>query len=117
VTFQNDKENTLLSTDEVFEMNHLSSGKINILKTHLVTITGRHESYYLRIYKSVKILNGNLSVGHILLDSGATHASYISKELVDKHLDVWKDNITWMNRSVTLDDTKTVKPVFGVITL
>jgi hypothetical protein len=82
-------------------MNHLSSGKIDILRTHLATITGiyeLHKSYYLRINKSGKILNGNIPVGHILLDSGATHASYISKELVDKHLDIWKDNITWMNR-------------------
>jgi hypothetical protein len=99
MTFQNGEANALVIMKEMFEMNHLSLSKIDILRTHLATITGRHKSNYLRIYKSGEILNGNISVGYILLDSRAAHASYISKELVDKHLVIWKENITWMNGS------------------
>jgi hypothetical protein len=105
VALQNGETNALVSMKAMFEMHHLFLSKIDFFRTHLATITGRHKSYYLRIYESGKILNGNISVGHILLGSGATHASYFSKELVAKHLDIWKENITWMNGSVMIGDT------------
>jgi hypothetical protein len=112
VIFENAGMNALVSIMEEFEVNHLSLNKIDTLRLHLAAITGRHKDYYLRMYKSAKILNGNISVSNILLDSGATHASYISKELVDKHMNIWNGYITWTKGSVTLGDAKTIKPVY-----
>jgi hypothetical protein len=92
VIFENAEMNALVSIMEEFGVYHLSLNKI-ALQLHLAVITGRHKAYYLRIYKSGKVLNGNISVCNILLDSGATHASYISKELIDKYMDIWNGYI------------------------
>jgi hypothetical protein len=64
-----------VSMMEMFKVNYWSLSKIYILRTHSATITGRHKSSYLCIHKSGKILNRNISLGHILLDSGATNVS------------------------------------------
>jgi hypothetical protein len=101
---------------EMNEVNHLSLTNMDTLRLHLAATSG-HKAYHLRIYESGKVLNGNINVSNILLDSGVTHASYISKELVDKHMDIWNGNITWTKGSVTLGDAKPIKPVYGVITL
>jgi hypothetical protein len=37
--------------------------------------------------------------------------------LVDEHINIWNGRITWTKGSVKLGDAKTIKPVYGVITL
>jgi hypothetical protein len=44
--------------------------------------------YSFYTFGSMEVLNGILEMERVLFDTGATHASYISKEFVDKHREV-----------------------------
>jgi hypothetical protein len=56
---------------EEFEVNHLSLDKIDTLRLPLAAITGRHKAYPLRIYKSGKVPNENIT-SNILLNENIT---------------------------------------------
>ena len=46
----------------------------------------------------------NMRIADILFDTGASHSSYISKDLVDIYRDTWIYNMEKTNSSVTLGD-------------
>ena len=43
----------------------------------------------------------------VLMDTGALHSSYISKNLVDKHRDAWRGKVMHVDGRDCLDDDKT----------
>ena len=43
----------------------------------------------------------------VLMDTGALHSSYISRDLVDKHRDAWRGKVMHVNGKVRLGDNKT----------
>ena len=43
----------------------------------------------------------------VLLDTGALHSSYISRDLVDKHRDAWRGKVMHVDEKDCLDDNKT----------
>ena len=64
------------------------------------------------------LFNGvRVCVSKILLDSGAIHSSYISKNLVDSNRDVWDGAIRKVDGKVTLGDNSTTVSVDETVTL
>jgi hypothetical protein len=58
-----------------------------------MNMTGRRKNYVKHVLVDAKVVldeKNILTVNDILLDTGATHASYIDKDLVDRHREVWK---------------------------
>ena len=61
-----------------------------------------------RMYKDATICTDNLGnsleieIKDVLFDTGASHSSYISKELVEKHRAEWKNYIRQVEAEVTL---------------
>jgi hypothetical protein len=51
------------------------------------------------------------------LDTGATHASYIDKDLVDRHRKVWKDRIRALHAAVKFGDNKTSQEINEIVML
>jgi hypothetical protein len=43
----------------------------------------------------------------VLMDTGALHSSYISRDLVDKHRDAWRGKVMHVERKDCLGDNKT----------
>jgi hypothetical protein len=43
----------------------------------------------------------------VLMDTGALHSSYISRDLVDKHRDVWRGKVMHVDGEDCLGDNKT----------
>ena len=64
------------------------------------------------------LFNGvRVCVSKFLLDSGAIHSSYISKNLVDSNRDVWDGAIRKVDGKVTLGDNSTTVTVDERVTL
>jgi len=55
------------------------------------------------------IVCGNIyfDLEKVLLDTGALHSSYISRDLVDKHRDAWRGKVVQCDGKVRLGDNKT----------
>ena len=76
-----------------------------------------------RMYKDATIRSGDTSnpseieIKDILFDTGASHSSYISKDLVDKYRSEWKDKIRPVEARVTLADNTTQIPIIEEIEL
>ena len=43
----------------------------------------------------------------VLMDTGALHSSYISRDLVDKHRDAWRGKVMYVDGKDCLGDNKT----------
>ena len=43
----------------------------------------------------------------VLMDTGALHSSYISRDLVDKHMDAWREMVMHVDGKDCLGDNKT----------
>ena len=43
----------------------------------------------------------------VLMDTGALHSSYISRDLVDKHRDAWRGKVMHVDGKDCLGDNKT----------
>jgi hypothetical protein len=75
------------------------------------------------MYKDATIRSGDTSnpseieIKDILFDTGASHSSYISKDLVDKYRSEWKDKIRPVEARVTLADNTTQIPIIEEIEL
>ena len=76
-----------------------------------------------RMYKDATIRSGDTSnpseieIKDILFDTGASHSSYISKDLVDNYRSEWKDKIRPVEARVTLADNTTQIPITEEIEL
>ena len=46
-------------------------------------------------------------LGRVLMDTGALHSSYISRDLVDKHSDAWRGKVMHVDGKDCLGDNKT----------
>ena len=46
-------------------------------------------------------------LGRVLMDTGALHSSYISRDLVDKHRDAWRGKVMYVDGKDCLGDNKT----------
>ena len=46
-------------------------------------------------------------LGRVLMDTGALHSSYISRDLVDKHRDAWRGKVMHVDGKDCLGDNKT----------
>jgi hypothetical protein len=77
-----------------------------------MNMTGRRKNY-VRHVLVVLMLKNILTVNDILLDTGATHASY----LVDRHREVWKDRIRAMYAVVKFGDYKTSQEINEIVVL
>ena len=92
---------------------------VNLLKHELNDISNdvkMHKRMYKNGYTKQKG-NAGIIIHDILFDTGASHASYVSKDLVDLYRDMWKDNIKKTKAKVILGDNKTTLNIEETLTL
>jgi hypothetical protein len=74
-------------------------------------MSGRRKNYVIYVFVDAKVVLDILTVNDILLDTDDTYASYIDKDLVDKHRKVWKNRIRTMHSVVKFGDKKTSQKI------
>ena len=92
---------------------------VKLLKHELNDISNdvkMHKRMYKNDYTKQKGKAG-IIIHDILFDTGASHVSYVSKDLVDLYRDMWKDNIKKTKAKVILGDIKTTLNIEETLTL
>lgn len=99
---------SLLHPQELTELNNLIMNALD----------GGRKKLYMRVYGEVS-LDGNAHTQvRVLLDTGASHSSYISKAFLEEHMDqLGKFNDEAKHEYVILGDSKTKLKVHGYVTV
>jgi hypothetical protein len=85
-----------------------------------MSMTSRRKNYVKHVLVDAKVMldeKNILTVNDILLDTGATYASYVDNDLVDKHREVWKDRIRTIHAVVKFGDHKTSQEINEIVVL
>ena len=92
---------------------------VDLLKNELNSLSDNvkmHKRMFKNGYTKQKGKAG-IIIHDILFDTGASHASYVSKDLVDLYRDMWKDNIKKAKAKVILGDNQTTLNIEETLTL
>jgi hypothetical protein len=90
------------------------------LHSEIMNMTGRRKNFVKHALVDAEVVldeKNILTINDILLDTGATLASYIDKDLVDKHREVWRDRIRTMHAVVKFGDNKTSQEINEIVVL